>query len=109
MTRLSRTIIRFEGRAFHTSASERFVTALSISIVLHAFFILGAYFKVPDAQPFKSNRNGLDVVLVNSKSADRPREPKVLAQANLDGGGNTFGSRGRSADLLFTKTTSRPF
>ena len=99
MTRLPRTIIRFEGRAFHTSASERFVTALSISIVLHAFFILGAYFKVPDAQPFKNNQNGLDVVLVNSKSADRPREPKVLAQANLDGGGNTDEKRRAKSPL----------
>ena len=99
MTRTLRTIIRFEGRAFHSSATERFVTALSISIVLHAFFILGAYFKVPEPRPFKSNLNGLDVVLVNSKSADGPRDPKVLAQVNLDGGGNTDEKRRAKSPL----------
>ncbi len=99
MTRTLRTIIRFEGRAFHASASERFVTALFISIVLHAFFMLGTYFKVPDARQFKSNQNGLDVVLVNSKSADRPRDPKVLAQVNLDGGGNTDEKRRAKSPL----------
>ena len=99
MTRTLRTIIRFEGRAFHSSASERFFTALSISIVLHAFFILGAYFSVPDARQFKSNQTGLDVVLVNSKSADRLRDPKVLAQVNLDGGGNTDEKRRAKSPL----------
>jgi protein TonB len=33
--------------------------------------------------------NVLDVVLVNSKSATRPEKADALAQANLDGGGNT--------------------
>ena len=31
----------------------------------------------------------MDVVLVNSKSATRPEKADALAQANLDGGGNT--------------------
>src|SRR5258705_6436732 len=31
----------------------------------------------------------MDVVLVNSKSAKRPDKADALAQANLDGGGNT--------------------
>ena len=31
----------------------------------------------------------LDVVLVNSKSATKPDKADALAQANLDGGGNT--------------------
>jgi protein TonB len=38
-----------------------------------------------DAAP----HNMLEVVLVNSKSATRPQKADALAQANLDGGGNT--------------------
>ena len=92
-------IVRFDGRAFHARTTERFVAALFVSIVLHAFFMLGTYFKVPDPAQFKSSRVGLEVVLVNSKSAERPREPKVLAQANIDGGGNTDEDRRAKSPL----------
>ena len=92
-------IIRFDGRAFNSSVTERFITALFVSMVLHAFFMLGTYFKVPDPAQFKSNKNGLDVVLVNSKSAERPRDPKVLAQTNVDGGGNTDEDRRAKSPL----------
>jgi periplasmic protein TonB len=92
-------VIRFDGRAFQNSTTERFVTTLFISMVLHAFFILGTYFKAPNPAQFKSNKNGLDVVLVNSKSAERPRDPKVLAQANVDGGGNTDENRRAKSPL----------
>ena len=92
-------VIRFDGRAFQNSTTERFVTTLFISMVLHTFFILGTYFKAPNPAQFKSNKNGLDVVLVNSKSAERPRDPKVLAQANVDGGGNTDENRRAKSPL----------
>ena len=35
----------------------------------------------------------MEVVLVNSRSASRPNKPDALAQANLDGGGNTDSDR----------------
>ena len=35
----------------------------------------------------------LDIVLVNAKSARKPTDPQALAQANLDGGGNTDENR----------------
>ena len=92
-------VIRFDGRAFQNSTTERFVTTLFISMVLHAFFLLSTYFKAPNPAQFKSNKNGLDVVLVNSKSAERPRDPKVLAQANVDGGGNTDENRRAKSPL----------
>lgn len=92
-------IIRFDGRAFDSGTTERFVTAFFVSMVLHAFFLLGTYFKVPDPAQFKSNRSGLDVVLVNSKSAEKPRDAKVLAQANVDGGGNTDENRRAKSPL----------
>ena len=92
-------IIRFDGNAFNFITTERFITALFMSLVVHAFFLLGTYFKVPDPAQFKANKSSLDVVLVNSKSAERPRDPKVLAQANVDGGGNTDEDRRAKSPL----------
>ena len=61
--------------------------ALVISIAVHAV-VLSIKFTFPDAFQFK-NPPAIEVVLVNSKSATPPDRPDVLAQANLDGGGNT--------------------
>ncbi|MGD8476088.1 MAG: TonB family protein [Burkholderiales bacterium] len=60
---------------------------LAFSIVLHAFVLL-ITFTVPEAPTGKSTQQ-LDVVLVNSQSPSRPVKADMLAQANLDGGGNT--------------------
>ena len=69
-----------------TSADILPVT-LAFSIVLHACLLL-ITFVVPDA-PRGESAAQLDVVLVNSQSPSRPVNADVLAQANLDGGGNT--------------------
>ena len=92
-------LIRFDGRAFQISSSERFVGALFVSVILHTTFLLGTYFKVPDPKQFKNNQSSLDVVLVNSKTQDRPRDPSVQAQSNLDGGGNTDEKRRAKSPL----------
>ncbi len=63
--------------------------ALVVSLAFHAFAVIGLGFKVPDARGFDAPHNVLDVVLVNAKSATRPVKADALAQANLDGGGNT--------------------
>ncbi|WP_228770872.1 TonB family protein [Cupriavidus sp. U2] len=42
----------------------------------------------PEVFEIKRSDPQLDVVLVNAKSAEKPRNPTVLAQANLDGGGD---------------------
>lgn len=60
---------------------------LALSIVVHAFLLL-ITFKVPDA-PAGRSAPQLDVVLVNSQSSSKPTNAEMLAQANLDGGGNT--------------------
>ena len=62
--------------------------ALLASIALHASLIVGVglHILVPR---FDAPHNVLDVVLVNAKSAGKPRKADALAQANLDGGGNT--------------------
>ena len=69
-----------------TSADVLPVT-LAFSIVFHAFALL-ITFTVPEAPAVKSAPQ-LDVVLMNSQSASRPVEADLLAQTNLDGGGNT--------------------
>lgn len=60
---------------------------MSLSLVLHAV-ALSVHFGIP-APTRKPEPARLDVVLVNSKTSSRPLRPDVLAQANLDGGGNT--------------------
>ncbi len=64
-------------------------TATVISIVLHIFPVIGVGFAMIDAKRFAPPHNIMDVVLVNSKSTARPQNADALAQANLDGGGNT--------------------
>jgi protein TonB len=63
--------------------------AIIASIGFHAFLIVGLGFKLIGAPKWDAPHNVLDVVLVNSRSAARPEKADALAQANLDGGGNT--------------------
>jgi protein TonB len=63
--------------------------ALISSIALHALFIVGLGFQIAKFAALDAPHNVMDVVLVNSKSASKPDKADALAQANLDGGGNT--------------------
>ncbi|MSQ60884.1 MAG: energy transducer TonB [Betaproteobacteria bacterium] len=67
---------------------SRFSVALAISVVFHSFLLLVS-FKFPDLNLLKDMPTSLQVVLVNAKSATKPVQADALAQANLDGGGNT--------------------
>jgi protein TonB len=67
--------------------SRMLAMALSISIVFHAI-VLSIHFTLPDAHRGMTPSQ-LDVVLVNSKTRTKPDRPDVLAQSNLDGGGDT--------------------
>jgi protein TonB len=59
------------------------------SIALHLLLIIGVGFSIAYPPKWDAPHNTMDVVLVNSKSANRPEKADALAQANLDGGGNT--------------------
>lgn len=61
-------------------------TALSISVAIHSV-ALALNFIPPEA--IKRAESTLDIILVNSKSAQKPVDAQARAQANLDGGGNT--------------------
>ncbi|MEO1767252.1 energy transducer TonB [Thiobacter aerophilum] len=61
--------------------------AMGASALLHGI-VLSIHFVPPPPKPEQA-RHALEVVLVNAKSTTRPSKPQALAQANLDGGGNT--------------------
>ena len=63
--------------------------AIISSIAFHALAILGLEFKLVHGPQWDAPHNVMDVVLVNSRSATKPQKADALAQANLDGGGNT--------------------
>jgi len=63
--------------------------AILASIAFHAAVIVGVGFKMPRLPGLDAPHNMMEVVLVNAKSATRPEKADALAQANLDGGGNT--------------------
>ncbi len=50
------------------------------------------HFSFPDASKAMREK-ALDIILVNARSAKQPVDPQALAQANLDGGGNTDENR----------------
>jgi protein TonB len=67
----------------------RLQLAMFLSFTLHSIFLLGVNFKFPDSAKRSHDGMPLEVVLVNSKSVSKPLQADALAQANLDGGGNT--------------------
>jgi len=73
--------------------------ALLASIAMHLLVIIGVGFKLPRIPAMDAPHNVMDVVLVNSKSATRPVKADALAQANLDGGGNTDEKRRASSPM----------
>ena len=83
-------------------SSRSLTLALGASILLHAV-ALSIHFKLPDIILDKYGATPLDVVLVNTKTKARPVSPDVLAQANLDGGGNTDENRRAKTPLPVLK------
>lgn len=65
--------------------------ALGASLFFHAV-LLSLHFKFPEASRAFQDK-ALDIILVNSKAARKPTNAQALAQANLDGGGNTEQNR----------------
>ena len=66
--------------------------AMGFSVALHAI-VLSIHFKLPEIIRDKYLQQPLEVVLVNSKTKAQPVKAEMLAQANLDGGGNTDDDR----------------
>jgi len=81
--------------------------AIALSLVAHAALLL-VKFVPPDGRLFENFNAPMEVVLVNSKSAHKPVKADALAQANLDGGGNTEEDRRAKTNLpaIAESTTS---
>jgi len=71
--------------------------AIAISIALHAI-ALSLHFTIGSGRDRDTNPP-LEVALVNAKSASKPAKATLLAQANLDGGGNTEQNRSAKTPL----------
>lgn len=75
---------------------ERYINpfglALALSALTHAVLIGTLGFK-PRLDRLKDNAPPLEVVLVNAKTVTMPHKAEVLAQSNLDRGGNTDSER----------------
>jgi len=81
------------------TASDRLLaTAVGGSIVLHAF-VLALQFSPFELSALDRNGPRLEVALVNAKSKSKPAKAEILAQANLDGGGNTDANRRAKSPL----------
>jgi protein TonB len=79
-------------RSWIFDPSSRLDVAIFISIIFHAVVLFGVTFKLPTPK-IENAITPLEVVLVNSKSISKPYKADTLAQANLDGGGNTDDNR----------------
>jgi periplasmic protein TonB len=83
---------RTSGKALRiaslTGGSTLLAVSFAISLALHSL-VLTVGFVMPDSKKPRERDRGLEVVLVNARHARAPQKPDVLAQANLDGGGNS--------------------
>ncbi len=68
-------------------SQRNFTLAMAASLFFHAI-LLSIHFRLPGAL-LRNAENALDVVLVNSKHAHKPKNAQVYAQTNLDGGGDS--------------------
>ena len=76
--------------------------AIGLSLALHAA-LLSMHFKFPDSSRSKQQNASLDVVLVNSKTKERPVKADALAQANLSRGGTVEENRRAKTPLPVTE------
>jgi len=83
---------RFPDLSHATGASQLVVYAFGASVAIHAV-LLAIRFHPFDVRNIKGRAPPLEIALVNAKSMSKPAKADILAQANLDGGGNTDANR----------------
>jgi len=88
----ARALLDSPGLAGVVDTDRLVVYTLGVSIAIHGI-LLAIRFQPID--PSKRHDRGppLEVALVNAKSKSKPTKADFLAQANLDGGGNTDANR----------------
>jgi len=88
-------------RTWAADPHARLQAALAVSFLLHLFVVVGVSVQRP-AHKLDATHVPLIVDLVNSRTASAPQRPDILAQANLDGGGNTDEPRRARSPLPVT-------
>ncbi len=73
-------------RSTHGWARQRWVVALTASLLVHAL-AFSIRFVAPPPQPGVRHEDPLQVLLVNARQTQPPAEAKAIAQAPLEGGG----------------------
>ena len=89
---LERSMEALDRRMVALGKHGRMKVSAAASLVIHLFILFGLSFVLPDPARF-AGPQPLEVTLVNTKSETRPAKADALAQANLDGGGNTDAAR----------------
>ncbi|MEK7791693.1 MAG: TonB family protein [Pseudomonadota bacterium] len=84
----SHTTILTALASYLRSQTNRMSVSMMASALLHLIVLFGVTFHIPVPQ-FDKIATSLEVVLVNSKTPTKPTKTELLAQENLDGGGNT--------------------
>jgi protein TonB len=102
---LERSMVALDRRMTALGKHGRMQVAVAVSIVFHVFLVFGLSFTLPD--PPKLDNQPLEVTLVNSKTQAKPLKADALAQASLDGGGNTDAKR-RARSPLPVPREARP-
>lgn len=67
-------------------ATERFITTIFISTVLHAVLVFGISFIMPEPKPRENV--SMEVILVQKSSEQKPEKADFLAQVSQQGGGS---------------------
>jgi protein TonB len=93
-----RTLLDSPGLAGVVDTDRLVVYALGVSIALHGI-LLAIRFQPIDPSKRQDRGPPLEVALVNAKSKSKPTKADFLAQANLDGGGNTDANRQAKSPL----------
>ena len=84
-------VVAFASLVGRLKTLSAFAVAIWVSVFVHAT-ILTIHFQ-PELKKLKDSLPSLDVVLVNAKTKSAPDKAELLAQANLDRGGNTDENR----------------
>lgn len=69
--------------------------AILMSVLFHVVVLL-VRFVAPQEEPTVATDPGLEIILVNAKTAKRPMKAQALAQADLEGGGTHDEGRAKS-------------
>ncbi len=77
---------------------DRFGQAVLVSAIVHVALIFGLQFKAANPELFERDQS-IEVVLVNTATAEQPLKPTVLAQADVAGGGDVDEPRQRRSPL----------